>query len=282
MSQHDLNIANQTASATRSDINSALQALGSNNSGSSAPSTTYANMHWYDTSSNILKQRSEADDAWINIAYFDQSNNLLKVIDGTYVANTSGTNVARLTTTSQSAWNTGTGTEATLISPSQLQSKIDAQGGQNKPSWVATDSVSTYSATGLSAYNTWVKTPITNTVITNLSGASTDTTNWEIDLPVGDYYAEWTLPIARVASDTADKVGIRFRNVTDNVSIGASQQMKIGDWQNLNFHCCGEFTIAGTKSFQLQAWSNEGVTLRYGNVISGELATFSIIKIWKL
>ena len=282
MSQHDLNIANQTASATRSDINNALQALGSNNSGSSAPSTTYANMHWYDTSSNILKQRSEADDAWINIAYFDQSNNLLKVIDGTYVANTSGTNVARLTTTSQSAWNTGTGTEATLISPSQLQSKIDAQGGQNKPSWVATDSVSTYSATGLSAYNTWVKTPITNTVITNLSGASTDTTNWEIDLPVGDYYAEWTLPIARVASDTADKVGIRFRNVTDNVSVGTSQQMKIGDWQNLNFHGCGEFTIAGTKSFQLQAWSNEGVTLRYGNVISGELATFSIIKIWKL
>ena len=125
MSQHDLNIANQTASATRSDINNALQALGSNNSGSSAPSTTYANMHWYDTTNNILKQRSEADDAWINIAYFDQSNNLLKVIDGTYVANTSGTNVARLTTTSQSAWNTGTGTEATLISPSQLQSKID-------------------------------------------------------------------------------------------------------------------------------------------------------------
>ena len=282
MSQHDLNIANQTASATRSDINNALQALGSNNSGSSSPSTTYANMHWYDTTNNILKQRSEADDAWINIAYFDQSNNLLKVIDGTYVANTSGTNVARLTTTSQSTWNTGTGTEATLISPSQLQSKIDAQGGQNKPSWLATDSVSTYSATGLSAYNTWVKTPITNTVISNLSGAATDTTNWEIDLPSGDYYAEWTLPIARVASDTADKVGIRFRNVTDNVSIGASQQMKIGDWQNLNFHGCGAFTIAGTKSFQLQAWSNEGVILRYGNVISGELATFSIIKIWKL
>jgi len=282
MSQHDLNIANQTAPNTRSDINNALQALGSNNSGSSAPSTTYANMHWYDTSNNILKQRSEADDAWINIAYFDQSNNLLKVIDGTYLANTSGTNIARLTTTSQSAWNTGTGTEATLISPSQLQSKIDAQGGQNKPSWLATDSVSTYSATGLSAYNTWVKTPITNTVISNLSGAATDTTNWEIDLPAGDYYAEWTLPIARVASDTADKVGIRFRNVTDNVSIGASQQMKIGDWQNLNFHGCGAFTIAGTKSFQLQAWSNEGVTLRYGNVISGELATFSIIKIWKL
>lgn len=282
MSQHDLNIANQTASNTRSDINNALQALGSNNSGSSAPSTTYANMHWYDTTNNILKQRSEADDAWISVAYFDQSNNLLKVIDGTYVANTSGTNIARLTTTSQSTWNTGTGTEATLISPSQLQSKIDAQGGQNKPSWVATDSVSTYSATGLSAYNTWVKTPITNTVIANLSGAATDTTNWEIDLPAGDYYAEWVLPIARVASDTADKVGIRFRNVTDNISIGASQQMKIGDWQNLNFHGCGAFTIAGTKSFQLQAWSNEGVTLRYGNVISGELATFSIIKIWEL
>ena len=49
MSQNDLVISNQTFPATRADITSALQALGSTNSGPSAPSTTYANMMWYDT-----------------------------------------------------------------------------------------------------------------------------------------------------------------------------------------------------------------------------------------
>jgi microcystin-dependent protein len=73
MSQNDLVIANQTFPATRADITSALQALGSTNSGPSAPSTTYANMMWYDTTSNILKIRSEANDAWISIGYLDQS-----------------------------------------------------------------------------------------------------------------------------------------------------------------------------------------------------------------
>ena len=126
MSQNDLNIANQTASATRSDINSALQALGSNNSGSSAPSTTYANMHWYDTSSNILKQRSEADDAWISIGYFDQSTNAFKVLDDTMVVNTSGTQTGLLGDQPQSTWVAGTGTTESLISPAKLKAFGDA------------------------------------------------------------------------------------------------------------------------------------------------------------
>jgi len=75
MSQHDLDIANQTASNARVDINLALKALGSNNSGVTAPSTTYANMLWYDTGNNILKMRSEANDAWIDIGTLDQSTN---------------------------------------------------------------------------------------------------------------------------------------------------------------------------------------------------------------
>ena len=126
MSQHDLNIANQTASATRSDINSALQALGSNNSGSSAPTTTYANMHWYDTSTNILKQRSEADDAWISIGYFDQSTNAFKVLDDTMVVNTSGTQTGIIGDQAQSTWVAGTGTTESLISPAKLKAFGDA------------------------------------------------------------------------------------------------------------------------------------------------------------
>ena len=74
MSQNDLVIANQTFPATRADINNALQALGSTNSGATEPSTTYANMMWYDTASNTLKIRSEANDGWISIGYLDQSS----------------------------------------------------------------------------------------------------------------------------------------------------------------------------------------------------------------
>ena len=59
MSQHDLDIANQLFPATRTDLNNALKALGSTSSGTSAPSTTYANQLWYDSSANILYIRNE-------------------------------------------------------------------------------------------------------------------------------------------------------------------------------------------------------------------------------
>lgn len=79
MSQHDFDIANATASVARADINGALKALGSLSSGSSAPATTYANMLWYDTGTNILKMRSEANDQWIDIGYLDQGSGTFEV-----------------------------------------------------------------------------------------------------------------------------------------------------------------------------------------------------------
>ena len=75
MSQHDFNIANQGFPATRSDLNNALAALASTSSGTSEPSTTYANQFWYDTTNNLLKFRNAADSAWITFAYLDQATN---------------------------------------------------------------------------------------------------------------------------------------------------------------------------------------------------------------
>lgn len=124
MSQHDFVIANQTASSARTDINNALQALASCNSGTSAPTTTYANMFWYETDTNILKMRNEADDAWINLLYVDQTNNLVHILDDTEVANTSGTQTGLIGGQAQSTWNTGTGTTESLISPAVLDAKI--------------------------------------------------------------------------------------------------------------------------------------------------------------
>ena len=79
MSQNDFTIANQSFPAFRADLNSALQALASNSSGGSAPSTTFANMWWYDTSNNILYIRNEDNDAWIQFATLDQANDLFVV-----------------------------------------------------------------------------------------------------------------------------------------------------------------------------------------------------------
>jgi len=121
MSQNDLVIDNQSFPATRADINSALQALGSLSSGSTAPTTTYANMLWYDTGTNILKMRSEADDAWISMGYLHQGENQFHILDDTYVSDTSGNHVGLLGDQSSAAWLAGTSTTESLISPAKLR-----------------------------------------------------------------------------------------------------------------------------------------------------------------
>lgn len=64
MAQHDYNIANQSGAAFRSDLNNALSAIVSDNSGASAPSPTYAYMTWADTTTGTLKRRNGANNAW--------------------------------------------------------------------------------------------------------------------------------------------------------------------------------------------------------------------------
>ena len=75
MSQHDLNIANQGFPAFRSDLNNALVALGTNASGATEPSTTFAHQFWMDTAADpsILKVRNADNDAWITLGTFNQT-----------------------------------------------------------------------------------------------------------------------------------------------------------------------------------------------------------------
>lgn len=74
MAQHDYVIDNQTAPNFRTDLNSALAAIVSTNSGTTAPTTTYADMLWYETDTNILWKRNEANSAWINLGTVDEAN----------------------------------------------------------------------------------------------------------------------------------------------------------------------------------------------------------------
>jgi hypothetical protein len=65
MAQHDYNIANQSGADFRADLNNALLAIATVNSGATEPSTTFAHQLWVDTSSSVLKIRNAADNAWI-------------------------------------------------------------------------------------------------------------------------------------------------------------------------------------------------------------------------
>lgn len=71
MAQHDYSIANQSGSSFRSDLNNALAAIVSQNSGASAPSTTFAYQTWADTTDNVLKIRNAANDGWIELYQLD-------------------------------------------------------------------------------------------------------------------------------------------------------------------------------------------------------------------
>ena len=64
MSQNDFTLANQGFPSMRADMNSAFQALASNNSGSSAPSTTFPHQWWYDTANSKLMIRNAGNTAF--------------------------------------------------------------------------------------------------------------------------------------------------------------------------------------------------------------------------
>ena len=67
MAQHDYDIANQSGANFRADLNNALDAIVSNNSGSNEPSTKFAYEWWVDTTNDLLKIRNSANNAWITL-----------------------------------------------------------------------------------------------------------------------------------------------------------------------------------------------------------------------
>lgn len=95
MSQHDLNIANQTFPSFRSDLNSALEALGTLSSGATAPSPSFANQLWVDTAADpiLLKIRNNDNDAWITIGSITATTDLFTLVADTISEATSAAGV---------------------------------------------------------------------------------------------------------------------------------------------------------------------------------------------
>lgn len=67
MAQHDYDIANQDGTSFRADLNAALQAILTLNSGASAPPATAPYMLWADTTAGVLKQRNAGNTGWIDV-----------------------------------------------------------------------------------------------------------------------------------------------------------------------------------------------------------------------
>ena len=88
MSQHDYVLDNQAGSAFRADLNNAMLALVSQNSGATAPATTFPYQLWADTTTGVLKVRNSGNSAWVNICDLTTGkpigfNTLLTGVSGT-------------------------------------------------------------------------------------------------------------------------------------------------------------------------------------------------------
>jgi hypothetical protein len=86
MAQHDYNIANQGFPAFRTDLNNALSAIQTLNSGTSRPASAVANSLWLDTTTPTaptLKYYDGADD--ISLATIDHVGNTVNWLDSTVV-----------------------------------------------------------------------------------------------------------------------------------------------------------------------------------------------------
>ena len=127
MAQHDYVIDNQASAAARADLNSLFQAIASQNSGATAPTTTYANMIWYDTANDLLKMRNEANSGWITVGTLDQALN-------TFTApSVNGKTVGTLTAAGGIAYATSSTALAAIGAGTAGQALLS--GGAGAPTW---------------------------------------------------------------------------------------------------------------------------------------------------
>lgn len=78
----DVEVANASFPTVRQDLNDILEAIATNFSADAEPTTTYANQWWYETDTDKLYIRNEANDAWIHVLTLDQTGNTVSGVEG--------------------------------------------------------------------------------------------------------------------------------------------------------------------------------------------------------
>ena len=117
MAQHDYNIANQSGLEFRADLNNVLQAIVTENSGTTAPVVTFPGMTWRDTSvsPSVLKKRNDADTAWDT------------------VSTSAGEAISGASTTASQRSALGLGTAATLNAGTSANNVVQLDGAGKLP-----------------------------------------------------------------------------------------------------------------------------------------------------
>ena len=260
MAQHDYVIANGTGAAVRSDLNGGLAAIVSQNSGATAPSTTYAYQSWADISAGVMKMRNGANNAWIS----------LYELDGTFLAgdiSLSGGAVATPSLFFTGDTNTG------IYSPGADQLAIST-GGTSRlavsttavSSTLAVDhplgAVGTPSITFTGDLNTGIWSPAVDTIAFSEGGAEAMRIDSSGRLLVGTTTANTSGGILQLSSGLtfpATQVASTDPNTLDDYEEGTFTPTIVG------------VTLAGTGTYSIQA----GRYTKTGNRVN-----FSVYMVW--
>jgi hypothetical protein len=144
VSQASLSISNQSGAGFRADVNTNLQALGTLQSGATAPATTYAYMLWADTTAGQLKQRNAANNAWVVIGTLGSTNlGLATLASPTFTGTVTipaGASISGYLTTSSAS-----STYAPLASPT-FTGTVTIPAGASISGYATTSSLSSYAA----------------------------------------------------------------------------------------------------------------------------------------
>ena len=156
MAQHDYNIANQSGQAFRADLNNALAAIVSGNSGASAPSTTFAYQYWVDTSTTpaTLKQRNSANNAWLTIGQLDTANLGLIPAGAASIVNADVNASAGIVASKLSFTQAGTGATARTVE-NKLRDVVSVKDFGAVGNGVADDTAAIQAAENASGYLYW-------------------------------------------------------------------------------------------------------------------------------
>lgn len=138
MSQHDYDLANQTRTAFRADLNNALLAAVSQNSGATEPATMFAYQFWADTTTGLLKIRNAANSAWVTVGTLASTNlglaplagatftGLVNLKKGADIASATTINLSTATGNLVHITGTTTTTGVTMTSGQQMRCIADA------------------------------------------------------------------------------------------------------------------------------------------------------------
>lgn len=186
MSQHDYVIDNASGATVRADINSALSAIQSLNSGTSAPSSTAAGMLWLDTTGGApyaLKVRDAGNNHWLTLASItdpgSDGNLSVAAIEGTSVLSTGESGGSKFLRED------GDGTcSFQTISSFTFDALIVFNGTSGTPSALASVNVSSVTRISTGAYDINWDTDFSNTNYYLLTTASnTDATACRLAIP---------------------------------------------------------------------------------------------------